>query len=136
MAIKNKAEKIRYGAVGSFNTALDFGLLFILSWLGLPVIAANIVSSTTAFIVSFVANKKFTFQTTDTNVRREVILFVVVTLFGLWVLQSIVILATKPAIGMVIDDENLILLIAKLAATVVTLVWNYILYSRLVFKKD
>lgn len=135
VAIKNKAEKIRYGAVGSFNTALDFGLLFILSWLGLPVIAANITSSTTAFIVSFVANKKFTFQTTDTNVKREVMLFIAVTLFGLWVLQSIVILTVKPVIGSVITDDNLILLIAKLIATAVTLIWNYILYSRVVFKK-
>lgn len=136
MAVKNKAEKIRYTVVGSFNTVVDFGLLFILSWLGLPVIAANITSSTTAFIVSFVANKKFTFKTTDTNVKREIILFVIVTLFGLWVLQSIIILAVKPVVGLVFSDDNLILLFSKLAATAVTLVWNYVLYSRVVFKQN
>jgi putative flippase GtrA len=63
------------------------------------------------------------------------VLFVVVTLFGLWVLQTIVITVTMPVAKQIVGDQNIALLIAKLVATGVSLVWNYVFYSRLVFKK-
>jgi putative flippase GtrA len=63
-------------------------------------------------------------------------LFVVVTLFGLWVLQTIVINLTMPLAKQIVGDQNIALLIAKLIATAVSLVCNYVLYSKLVFKKN
>lgn len=131
--IKNKEEKARFVVVGGANTVIDFGLLFLLKTLGLPTITANIISTTTAFCFSFFANKKYTFKTTDTDVKREVILFVVVTLFGLWVLQTIVIKIILAFIDTHLS-ANFALLVAKLCATIVSLVWNYLLYSRVVFK--
>jgi putative flippase GtrA len=131
--LKNKEEKARFIVVGGANTVIDFGLLFLLKTLGLPTITANIISTTSAFCFSFFANKKYTFKTTDTNVKREVILFVLVTLFGLWVLQTIVIKIVLAAIGVHLQGD-LALLAAKLCATVVSLVWNYVLYSRVVFR--
>lgn len=103
--------------------------------LGLPVITANVISSTLAFCFSFFANKKYTFKTTDTNIKREIGLFIVVTLFGLWVLQTIVIRVVSSMLSNTHLPDSIILLIAKLLATVVSLTWNYILYSRVVFKK-
>ncbi len=132
--IKNSGEKVRYALVGSANTAIDFGLLFVLKTLGLPTITSNVISTTTAFCFSFFANKKYTFKTTDTNVKREVILFVLVTLFGLWVLQTLVIMTVQAIIGSFLHGAES-LFVAKLCATFVSLVWNYILYSRVVFKK-
>ena len=132
--IQNKAEKARFIVVGSANTVIDFGILFVLKSFGLPVITANIVSTTTAFCFSFFANKKYTFKTTDTDVKREVILFILVTLFGLWVLQTIVIKIVQGFIGSHLSSAES-LFVAKLCATCVSLIWNYMLYSRLVFKK-
>lgn len=133
--LKSSHQVIRYAVVGFVNTAIDFGLLFLLKFLGFPVELANICSTGTAFVFSFFANKKITFKTTDTNVVREMILFVIVTLFGLWVLQTIVINVTMPIAKQIVGDQNIALLLAKLIATGVSLVWNYILYSRVVFKK-
>lgn len=133
-AMQNKQQKLRFLAVGGFNTLLDFGLLFILKALGLPVITANIISTTTAFCFSFFANKKYTFKTTDTNIKREIILFIVVTLFGLWVLQTIVIKLVTALLTPYGISPDAILFIAKLIATAMTLVWNYVMYSRVVFK--
>lgn len=62
-------------------------------------------------------------------------LFIVVTLFGLWVLQTIVIQLTLPLWGALFSDGQLALLVAKLAATVVSLSWNYLLYAKLIFNK-
>jgi putative flippase GtrA len=134
--LKNSHQVVRYAVVGFVNTAIDFGLLFLLKSLGFPVELANVCSTGAAFIFSFFANKKITFKTTDTNVVREMVLFVVVTLFGLWVLQTIVINVTMPLAKQIVDNQNIALLIAKLIATAVSLVWNYILYSKLVFKKN
>jgi putative flippase GtrA len=134
--LKNSHQVVRYGVVGFVNTAIDFGLLFLLKSLGFPVELANVCSTGTAFVFSFFANKKITFKTTDTSVVREMVLFVIVTLFGLWVLQTIVINLTMPLAKQIVGDQNIALLLAKLIATAVSLVWNYVLYSKLVFKKN
>lgn len=130
----NIGTKLRFGTVGAANTAIDFGLLFVFRSLGLPIIPANILSTTAAFCFSFFANKKYTFKSRG-NVKRELILFVVVTLFGLWVLQNIImqlILWPLHATNLPVETS---LLIAKVLATLVSLVWNYVMYSRVVFKK-
>ncbi len=133
--MKNKAQLARFGIVGAANTALDFGLLFILKALGLPVEFANITSTTIAFLFSFFANKKYTFKTSGTNVVREMILFVVVTLTGLWALQTFVIVLAMPWLTAVTHQTDVALLISKLIATVVSMTWNYLLYTYIVFKK-
>jgi putative flippase GtrA len=134
--MENNQQKIRFLIVGSFNTLLDFALLFILKSLGLPVIAANLASTTISFCFSFFANKKYTFKATDTNIKREILLFTIVTLFGLWVLQTIVIKVITLVFQPYGLSSDLILLGAKLLATVVTMVWNYVMYSRFVFVKE
>lgn len=134
-AIKNSSQKIRYILVGLINTAIDFSLLFFLKSLGLPAIPSNVISTTCAFCFSFFANKKYTFKSTGGSLAREITLFIAVTLFGLWVLQTIVInLITASLAGFNLPD-NIVLLGAKLVATAVSMVWNYVLYSRLVFKQ-
>lgn len=127
-------QRSRFIIVGFANTAIDFSLLFILKFLGLPVLASNVISTTSAFGFSFIANKKFTFKSVG-SAKREFILFTVVTLFGLWVIQSIVInLILIGFEGSSLPDE-IQLFIAKVFATIASLIWNYVLYSRLVFKK-
>ena len=133
--ILSNQQLLRFGLVGGVNTALDFGLLFIFTFLGLPVTLANILSTGIAFIFSFFANKKYTFKTSGTNILREVLLFVGVTLFGLWVLQTVVIALLHAPLTALIDDSGLALLLAKLVATIVSLTGNYILYSKVVFRK-
>lgn len=136
MAIKNSSQKIRFIAIGGINTAIDFGALFLLRSLGLPVLPANIISTSLAFCFSFFANKKYTFKTDKANIKRELVLFLVVTLFGLWVLQAIVIQLVTFALSGTQLPDGVVLLIAKLLATVVSLTWNYTLYSRVVFKQN
>ena len=99
----------------------------------MPKLAANTVSTGTAFIFSFFANKSYTFRAQG-NVRRQLILFVVVTLAGLWGLQNAVIFCVSPILTSVIHTEPLVLLLAKIIATGASLVWNYCLYDRVVFR--
>ena len=133
--IKNNPQLLRFGIVGGANTALDFGLLFVFKFIGIPVEIANIMSTGLAFIFSFFANKKYTFKTTNTNVIREMLLFVIITLTGLWGLQTLIITLTHNPLTQLMGNTDVALLIAKLLATVASLTWNYLFYSKLVFKK-
>lgn len=129
------SQKFRFVLIGGINTLLDFGLLFLLKSLGLPVITANIISTTISFVFSFFANRTYTFKSNGNNLKRELILFTLVTLFGLWVLQTLVIKGVLLALAPTPLEASLQLFIAKIIATVFSLSWNYLLYSRIVFTK-
>lgn len=131
------SEKIRFGAVGSINTAIDFVLLFLFSVvIGIPTIIANIGSTSCALTVSYLLNKKAVFRNTDSHNHRQVILFLVVTLAGLWIVQGVVIAISSPLLQMIGLNDATVLLLAKLIATAFTLVWNYLWYSRVVFRQQ
>lgn len=132
--LKQHAEKFRFALVGGFNTALDFGLLFLFVSLGFDKIVANYISTSIAFVFSFFANKTFTFRATG-DARREFITFITITLFGLWVLQPIIITGVTVLAAPLDVSESATLIGAKLIATIISLIWNYIMYSRVVFRK-
>lgn len=128
------SKKIRFGLVGLVNTGVDFSILFILARIiGLPVIVANVISTSCSMTVSYLLNKKAVFGNTDKNNKRQVALFVIVTLTGLWGLQSLIIMIVSELLRDMFNSD-VILLVAKLLATVASLIWNYILYSRVVFR--
>jgi putative flippase GtrA len=133
--LKKHAEKIRFGIVGGFNTALDFGVLFLLTFMGIDKIVANYFSTGVALIFSFIANKKFTFKEQSGNAKKQFALFLIVTLIGLWAIQPIIIWASSTLLVSYIPNEAINLFVAKLLATIASLIWNYLLYSRFVFKK-
>lgn len=135
--IKKHETKLRFGIIGIVNTVLDFGLLFAFSSIfGVPRGLANVFSTSVAFVFSFFANKKYTFKSSSKDkIIREMVLFTVVTLFGLWVIQGLIIHFMTPVITEFGFVEELSLMIAKLIATVATLIWNYLLYSKVVFKR-
>lgn len=128
-------EKVRFVAVGAINTSIDFIVLFVLANLfSVPTVVANVVSTTTALTVSYLLNKKAVFGDTDTGSAKQVILFVAVTLTGLWVLQGMIIALLAPMLQSVAGKTGA-LFTAKLIATLFSLTWNYLWYSRVVFRK-
>lgn len=133
---KKHADKLRFTIVGSINTVIDFSILFILTMLfNIPKELANFISTFVAFLFSFFANKKYTFKSTSKNLKKQFLLFTIVTLFGLWVIQTIIITAITPVFTNLGVNKPAALLISKLIATAASLIWNYTLYSRVVFKK-
>ena len=130
-------EKIRFVLVGVVNTVTDFSILFILaSVFGVATIIANVISTSIALGVSYLLNKKAVFRNTDTHNYRQVILFVIVTLSGLWIVQGIIIWATVGMIAVIVHDDKVALFGAKLIATLFSLIWNYLWYSRVVFRQE
>ena len=132
--LKKHAQKIRFGIVGIANTALDFILLFLFVGVGLDKIPANYLSTGISFIFSFFVNKKFTFKSTTGSAKKQFAVFLIVTMIGLWIIQPLVIAGVSAILASTGWTSAFILFVAKLIATVASLVWNYLFYSRLVFK--
>ena len=134
--LKKQAEKVRFVIVGGLNTAIDFGILFTLVVLGLPTFASNFVSTSVAMIFSFFANKSFTFRDTSQKTVKHIALFLIITIFGMWVIQPIIIQSIKLVLEPWVANEYVILLIGKILATIASLIWNYLMYRRFVFVKN
>lgn len=132
-----KNQKIKFATIGAFNTALDFAILFSLKALGANVAFSNIASTGVTFILSFILNKKITFNSTNKTKQesiKEFLSFTIITLFGLWVIQTLVIYIITSILSNILIS-NITLFIAKIIATIFSLIWNFVLYKKVVFKK-
>lgn len=132
-----KNQKIKFATIGAFNTALDFAILFSLKALDINVAFSNIVSTGVTFIISFILNKKITFNSTNKTKQeniKEFLSFTIITLFGLWAIQTLVIYIITSILSNILIS-NITLFIAKIIATIFSLIWNFVLYKKVVFKK-
>lgn len=129
-------QKVRFALVGVLNTVVDFSILFALvNGAKLPAIVANIISTSIALVVSYLLNKRSVFGNTDAHNPKQVVLFVTVTLSGLWILQNLVIYAVGAWLHATLP-QNIVLFAGKLLASVFSLTWNYLWYSRVVFRQS
>jgi putative flippase GtrA len=137
----SRRSAIQFGkflAVGTLNTAIDFGTLNFLSWLtgiygGLRLAPINVAGVLLALTNSYLLNKHWTFQT-RAHPRRDVGRFVLVSLIGVGLNTALVVALThviaRPA-GLTPQLwENL----AKALATGGTLLWDFLGYKFLVFR--
>jgi putative flippase GtrA len=134
--IKKFAEQIRFVIVGGLNTVIDFGILFTLVALGLPAIASNFVSTSVAMVFSFFVNKSYTFKDNKKSTGKHVVYFLVITIFGLWVIQPVIIESVTLLLQPLLKTGFLVLFIGKGLATVASLTWNYLMYRKFVFVKS
>jgi len=142
----------KFGAVGIINTVLDFAVFnLLIIYAGFPRIPANIVSTTIAMTFSFLANKNFVFRDRSEFKIKQAAMFLVITAFGLYVIQNLVLwLLTEEWTGPLNLGYDLVELLgldtifskefvinngAKVVATGFSMVWNYLTYKKIVFKK-
>jgi putative flippase GtrA len=142
----------KFGLVGILNTAIDFIIFNVLTnkKIGLKKIPANLISTTIAMLVSFGLNRGFVFNATGGNIYIQSAEFFAVTAFGLYVLQSLVIyflleiwewpvefawkIVQLFKLDKFMSHEFVRKNAAKAAATLVSLTWNYLMFSFIVFK--
>jgi putative flippase GtrA len=129
----------KFLAVGTLNTAIDFGSLNLLSWLtgiygGIRLAPTNLLGVLLALANSYLLNKQWTFKTpAHLHAGREVGHFVLVSLIGVSLNTALVVVLTRfmtPPVGLTPQLwENL----AKALATGGALLWNFVGYKYLVF---
>jgi putative flippase GtrA len=149
---------VRFAVVGVINTVVDFTVLNLLSWLtgitdGKWIVLLNLVSFSVAVINSWFLNKFWAFkdrQSGDTG--KKFSLFLAISIIGAFINSGTVYIITSwiprpdqfltglsdiiPIIGSKLADPKVFWLnIAKAAATGMALVWNFVGYKLIVFKK-
>lgn len=133
---------IVFSIIGVFNTILDIVIYTVLRSNGQSVLVSNIISVSIALIGSYLLNSRITFKAKKWT-TLSFLGFLAVTLFGLWVLQTAV-------IYLIVDHLKLLgtswltifgrkkglvkIVVPKILATGVTFIWNYIWYSKVIFK--
>lgn len=129
-------------AVGAFNTLFDFTIFNILIVVfAVSPVPANIVSATTAMIVSYLLNKKVVFRHEGAHSVRQIVLFFAVTIIGIWVVQNLIMVSVLEILERILEPEAGSFLlwflqnVAKAVGVLGSLVWNFLGYSRLVFPK-
>ncbi len=148
----SKWRSVRFAFIGILNTMIDFGILnFGVSVLGLPRVPATIISASVAMVFRFTANRKFVFKS-DGDHRSQMVKFITVTLAGLYILQTVIIILltewfTWPletatsmihAIGPLdaLSQDFIFTNGSKVVATIASMIWNYTLYNKLVFNAE
>jgi putative flippase GtrA len=122
--------QLRFGLFGVCNTAVDLLGYAALVSLGLPFLVASFISTTAGLLLSFTLNRNFTFRSRNGDVRSQALWFLAVTGFGLWFMQPVVIMLVNSAF------PGINVLIPKVAGIAIGLVWNYLLYNKVVFRPE
>jgi len=127
---------VRFLFIGSINTLIDLSLYAIFAnLLGIKPVIASIMSTGITLCFSFFMNHYFVFRSQKKK-RHTALLFVSVTLFNVWIVQSLVITAVLHSFDSVAffkDHLWTFNMFAKVCGVCVSLVLNYIGY-RTIFK--
>jgi len=110
-------EFIKFALVGILNTGVDVAIFFLLTWLGIPYVAAQIVSYSCGAANSYLLNKVWTFRSCGLS-YAEIVRFAAVNLTSLGI--SVVVLT------LLHDMAGLGLAAAKGGATACALVANFL----------
>lgn len=111
---------MKFGVVGVIATVIDFGVMNILYYgLGLDILIANTSGFVISLIFNYLASMKYVFAHKEgMSRRREFAIFVVLSVIGL-VLNDSIVLALKSGLGL---EANL----AKICATALVMVYNFV----------
>ncbi len=116
---------IKFSVVGAIGFAVDFTTLFTLKeFLGFNLYVANTFSFTAAVCSNFLWNSLWTFRGAFSGRKRHRFLpFAVVSIIGLGINQAIL-FGAHELTGL--DDYQYGYLVAKVIATIVVMIWNFI----------
>ena len=139
---KRDPKVIIFGLIGVFNTLFDYVLYAVIQYFTGSILIANVGATSAAMVGSYILNSKLTFKTRKWTVK-SFILFIIVTLFGLWVLQTAAIYLITYLTNIIPDflwqlfgplEHVAKILAPKILATPVTLIWNFVWYNKVIFK--
>jgi len=141
---KRDLKIVIFSLIGIFNTLFDLALYVVFQNLTHSILIANIIATSAALIGSYFLNSRLTFKSKKWTFK-SFFLFVAVTIFGLWFLQTAVIYLITPTVQLIPEFlwrlfgpvEGVAKVVApKIFATAVTFVWNFVWYNKVIFKKD
>lgn len=123
------AQIVKFGLVGVVATVLDFVVLYVLAdFIGLHYLTAAALAFVAATLFNYVASMRYVFTSRfgTAEKRQELLLFVTLSIVGLGLNQVLM--------WLFVDQVALHYLVAKIAATVFVMAWNFV--SRKIWLED
>jgi len=130
--------------VGVFNTLLDLVVYLIFYEKTKSIIVSNLIATSIAMISSYFLNARLTFKKHKLSLKMF-ILFILITAFGLWILQTGFIILISPIVNDIpssffhLFGLHIYLIragLSKVLAIAVSFLWNFIWYDRVIFKNN
>lgn len=120
----------RFMAVGVVSTLLDVVLFTVLHLaFGVPTLAANTFSYSAGIVNSYLLHRRWTFSDRPRQpFGRQFSQFLVVSVSAL-LLNNLIVLLFTPPLGALLQNAAFGAVAAKLAATGMGMVWNYLANS-------
>lgn len=125
---QNFKQLIKYGAVGVLNTAVDFLVYQLLTFIGMNYAVAQCISYSCGILNSYLFNSRWTFKEDAKREKNEFVSFVVVNIISLG-LSVLLLKVCYDVLGIESD------LVSKAIVTPIVMVINFIGTKLLVFKK-
>ena len=108
----------RFGIVGVFVTALDFGLVYFWgTYTKLPVLAGTFLAYVLATIVNYILTVKWVFVT-DENHKKNLTIFVGLGIIALGITQFVMWVGT--------EKFSLYFMFVKVIATIIVNIFNFV----------
>jgi dolichyl-phosphate beta-glucosyltransferase len=121
---------LKYAVVGTIGTVVDVGTLYLfVEYVHIPLLISTTLSFILAVINNFILNKYWTFQNTNSNIRKQFIKFLIVALIGLGLTLILMYLFVY-----IINIPDIILynigikgyVLSKLLTSIIVLLWNFL----------
>ena len=110
---------LKFGVVGGLAFLIDYGLLYFLTeFCNIYYMISSIISFTVSLIFNYILSIKWVFDVRKKQTYKEVIVFVLLSVFGLLINQLVMYVGS--------DLLNIYYMITKLVATFVVMVWNFV----------
>ena len=117
----------KYAIVGCLGTAIDMGSLYVfVEFLHIHLLLAAAMSFILAVINNFILNKYWTFQNKSSNIRKQFIKFLIVSITGL--------LLTELFMALFVYDLKIWYMASKLITSGLVLIWNFLANKYWTFK--
>ena len=115
---------VNFGIAGVITTIVDIGLYWVLIYIGVDYLLANVLAFSISVILNYILNMRYVFEGSG-NAKRDFIIFVSLSIIGLLLNELIVWFASN-----VLGKQ-----LVKIAATGVVMCYNFI-SRKLVFRGE
>jgi len=117
---------IKFIISGGLAAITEYSTFFLLiHFVHLPLIESNVISFLSGFVVSFLLNRSWVFASNG-KIRRQLVAYLILASVNL-VLSNVLLLCF-------VQILTLPALVAKIISMVIIASWNYVFFSRFIFK--
>ena len=125
--IKLIKQIIKFGIVGGLCFVIDYGLLiFLTEVISINYLISSGISFSASVIVNYILSLKYVFETDKKNNKvKECLIFIVLSIIGI----------NQVIMWLCVDKLKIFYMIAKIAATIIVMVYNFVTRKLILEKK-